>query len=329
MAARGGRTPTLASMLGLLAWAGSLAGCGDGGDDGTRLGFPDPVVEARVRRLLVQRFEADGCAAVWGVTAAEVGGAVSVDGSHRVDYPVRPEDLLPDGPGDHLHVAAEDVDGRVVARACGPAGSTLRFYALPPCDGVPDRLDLAVVFDGSDDMALASAALGGVAEAFRADFVEAADFPPGSELSLWVHRDGDLEASVTRSAEGARLADALAAAEPGFRGLPTPFLAIMEVSRVLRDRASCARQPVMLVISAGPSADDVAVPADAAFGLYASQGDPTDDVFTFGIGIGQDVVDELALAIPEEVGEIRGASTAGTFGGALREANLRLRLRTE
>lgn len=294
-------------------------GCG-GGE--LELRFSDPVVEARARRVVVQAFQGS-CDAAFAVPASGVAAAVKVDGVSAASYPAAPSELMPDGADALVHVAAEDEDGRVVARACGPVDGELVLSALPPCAGV-QAVDLAVVFDASEDMAFASQNLGGAAQVFRGAVLEPSLFAEGSHYSLFLHGGAGVQADLRQSASPAALGDALEAAESDFAGYPTPFAAMLEASRVLRDRASCARRPVMLVVSAGPSADEEVPPAEAAFGLYAAQGDRSDDIFSFGVGLGSAVVEELRLAIPQSVGEVRGAATGPVYADVLREASERL-----
>lgn len=314
------------------ALAAGLTGCG-GEAVGIILDFGDPVVEARARGLVTQVLTG-ACEPLWDVSAGEVTGLGSVRGVRSNSYPLRPEDVLPkdETSADIVHVAVRDRDGLSFARGCAPlptiANTPLSLSGLPECVVDAPALDVAVVFDGSDAMAVADPTFGNVAASFRQSFIEAADFPPGSRFMLVGH---GLETNVVfgNSAVATELADGVDTLAGSYQGVPDLYTGITLAARRLRDRASCARRPVLVAVAAGstPEVTSRAVAADAAFALYASQLSRTDDIFAFGVALTMEALEDLSRAIPEDVGEVQGARSSGTLQAALQQASFLIRQR--
>lgn len=302
-----------------------------------RVDFQDPVVEARARGLVSQVVFGPTCGDLFERTTPEVSGLASLLGQRSVEVPFRPDDALPElaaPPGAELHVAARDGDGRVFARGCAAfdanqASIALPLYGLPPCALEPRALDLAVVFDGSSEMGRAQSSFGDVAEVFRSRFVEIADFPPGSRFSLIAHGDGAASVEFSEESSASALADAVdRLADGGYTGASDGFAAIARAARELRDRATCIRRPVMLVVAAGDTLETVeAVAADAAVSLYAVPGERIDDVFTYAVALSPEALEDLLGVVPDSVGEVRETQTRATLESTLVQASFSLRQR--
>lgn len=309
----------------------ALVGCGE--DPKVFLEFGDLLVEARARSVLSQSLEGS-CGQTWAVAAAQVTGLPSVRAQHTRDYPLRPTDIVPEGDLEDgvLHVGVRDADGLTFARGCTRLPQvedvTLALRGLPECTDLPTALDVAVVFDGSADMAMVDTNFGGVARVFREGFVASADFPSGSRFSLYTFGP-QTAATVSPVGAAVALADGVDALAANFDGGPDLFSAITLAARQLRDRAVCGLRPVLVVVAAGRTEEVFgrAISFDAAFSLFAAQGVRGDDIFAFGVALSQGALEDLGRAIPETVGEIRGARTEATLRNALAEASFAIRQR--
>lgn len=319
------------ALLGLFA-----LGCGESGPS-LALEFTDPVVEARARVLLAQVLGGvTRCEPVLAVQASEVAGLAGGVRERESPYPGDPAQILPPDVDDApavLHVIARDADGLVVVRGCAPlaealATGVLTLRALPLCAEAPSVVDLAVVYDASSDMTLADATFGGVASIFNAAFVQGGDFPPGSRFSLFVYGPSPVRAVINAADDIEGLQTASVELEMGYGGEPDVFGGIFWSARVLRDRASCRRLPALVALAAGGTRAGAPILfADAAFSLYAAVGDPSDDIFAYGIGLSQEATADLGAAIPEGVGELASPQTASALREALGRAHFEVRRR--
>lgn len=318
-------------------WTGGvgvlLAACGSTTE--VRLDFGDAVVEARARTVVTQVLRGLTCEQVLERTAQEVSALAEVVDQRTSDVPARPEAILPEGEipaGALVHAAARDEDGLVFARACVPLSEevssvVLRLDGFPICAAEPRALDVSVVFDASGNMGFADPTFGGVAGIFRQRFAGRTDFPNGSRFSLVTHGEGAGALEISGASSALALADAVdQLASTGYAGAADGFDAITRGARQLRDSATCGRRAVMLVVSAGANPQTPQVlPADAAFALYASQGVRADDVFTYGIALTQEALDDLLSVIPDTVGEVRGALSRSSLESAFTLASFTLR----
>jgi hypothetical protein len=311
-----------------------LPACGGSGP-GLELAFADEVVGARARSALVHVLEGASCEEAFARPASEVGRLRAGGARGTTPYPARPEDVLPSAPtGDGaIHVAARDAEGRVMARGCVPVegGSwppTVELRALPPCEASPTALDLAVIYDASEAMWLASSQLLDPAQVFVESFLQAADFPPATRFSLYAFGTQPAREVLGPVAEASALADAVVDLEYG--GPADLFRATFEAAQDLRDRAACGKLPAVMAYVAGETAIGAAGahPRDALFALAADDEDRADDIFAFGVGVTQVAVEDLSAAIPEP-GRVRGGSTQSSARAALRQASLQIRARIQ
>lgn len=305
----------------------AMYGC-DGQGLELELVTPDEVVTAPARSVRSTVIGNATCEALWNRAAGEIASAGDLLGQRNEAYPVAPWDLIPEGveprAGAIVHVSLLDADGLVVARGCGPFESepvSVTLTALPPCAETPPALDLAVVYDASEDMVGAEVQFGGAAQLFRTDFADLLSAPEGSSFSLYPYGPSMPDLIATRTSSAPLVGDAVEAL--GFVGTPDLFTSMARAARSLRHSASCKAVPALLVVAAGRSIGGLeggSYPAEATFSLYASQLSTDDDIYAFGIGLSADAIDDLSNTIPPSIGEVRGADTGPALTGAYQSA---------
>ena len=319
-----------------LVCGGGLLGCGE--LDTLVATFGDELVEAQARTVEVKVVDNAACANLLRVEHADVESVANVIAVRTTTYPINPESgILEDLPRNRpliFDVAAFDRESRLVARACQgvtlPADDAteivVEMRALPTCDIPPTALDIAVVFDASRSMRVASLGFeGDFADQLAPLFAE----PIGSEEDRWtlVVHGPTMEPEVRQSWTNRPLEilDAIRGATAEFAGVSRVYDATRLGTVLVRAQAVCGRRQVVLVLSGGRDAGPPGGRELAISGLVGDRGDDDDDLYGFGIGFSSEAKSALERVLVEHLGDTQAALTRVSLDASIRAARGRFR----
>ena len=291
-----------------------------GGHVELNLFYTDELVEAPTRTIDIAAITGATCDQILSRPHETPATTETVRATHFTNYPVDPgEDVFDGFPTDEkiaIDIAAYDGSLLQVSRACTEVRLTdvskvdLQLRTLPICIAGATSIDLLLVLDTSlgvdladpdrahlsaiNDFLLTDGSLAGVAQWGLVTFGHGSRaqelVPATTDRALMQGVVGSLErvhANKTRLFDG-----------------------MVKGAALLRARAICGRRPVMFVVTS--RADDGSEKRfeDAAIAVYASHGDDTDDLYSYGVAMSTSGFDDLDVLIPEEIGVVTGAQTS-------------------
>ncbi|MBI4817703.1 MAG: hypothetical protein HY791_15685 [Deltaproteobacteria bacterium] len=296
--------------------------------------FLDEVVEADVRELDISAVSGGDCEKILSRPHNAPGTDEKVVAHTTAHYPVDPiADVLasfPKGSPIALDVAALDGEQNQVGRGCilvsldGSAGRSidLELRALPKCQSVPARLDLMLVVDASQQAVIADPERHHI-DLLRDTILAETAFLDGTSYGLVTFGPSDsVQVRVPSTPDRESVRIAVSELLNGHSGLPVLYDGVTKAARTLRTQAVCGKKPAMLLILGSGQAGSKLRPEDAQTAIYASVGDPSDDIYTFAIGLSQPAYDNLEYLLPPEfgIGNVTGAGSQTTREAAMREA---------
>ncbi|MBI2378027.1 MAG: VWA domain-containing protein [Deltaproteobacteria bacterium] len=310
----------------------ALSGCGRD-PDVLHAYFVDETVEAPARQVDITGIKGADCEKALSRLHDAPGADETIAATTRVAYPVNPDsDPLTSFPKDTpmaLDVAALDEAGHQVGRGCIPvsldsgAGKTidLELRTLPRCETDPLRLDIMLVVDASATIVLDDAERHYV-DVLRDVVLGENSFVDGTSFGLVTFGpDNRAIERVEHTTDRESIRVALAELYSGHAGQPVLHDAIVLATSISRARAVCGRKSAMLVLLGHPDAEfSKASFWDALVAISSSQGDPTDDLYTYGIALSEGGYQNLDLLVPEGSGFVTGAGTAALQDLAARSA---------
>jgi len=303
------------------------AGCAGGIE--LNLFYKDELVEAPTRHVDIVALRGSSCAeALSRSHDTNAGLAVA---RRALRYPVSPDEDPFDGfPEETLTLDVVGLDHGLLqlSRACrevdlGAGGRLdLELRTLPECPTPPTALELSIVLDTSVGMQVADPDRNHIT-ALR-DFIVHEGFPAASWSLVSFGHDDTATEQVISSTIGPVLA-ALGRLERAHRGRTRLYDGMVLSASLARARALCGRRAAMLLIVGSHDDGSKHRFEEAALGLYATQGDAKDDLFTFGLGLSESAFEDLGAVIPDGVGRRTAARGVLPIRNAMSEAGLVLR----
>jgi hypothetical protein len=279
-----------------------LAAC-DGTNDVLDARFIDEVVGAPARSTEVAFLDGTTCTDLLAVPADEIDQVGSLIARRDAGFPIHPDEKvfenIPRGTPLVIHVVARDENGIQIGRGCtieelppeGMIEIVVDLHALPQCESDWRFLDIGIVIDTTVEMAVAFPGNEHIDE--LKTFVMS--FEEGTRFSIITH--GHTQPPVEYLAP---TADRTAAADSiellrGLKGGSAElFNSVTTTSRLLRSRAICPRRPVMLLLEAGRDGAANNIPVmEAKIALFATQGEPKDDIYVHGVYATENAKDDL------------------------------------
>jgi hypothetical protein len=310
--------------------AASLAGCGAGGPT-LELFYEDELVEAPTRSVEVFALRSESCDEVLSEShrSLEESGRLLLERSFR--YPLSPDTpVFEDLPGDEslaLSVVGYDSTLLRISRGCTVVKldrvDTIRMElrALPSCRELPTKLDVMLVIDTSEDVALADPDGAHIMQLLETVLDPTGALPETRwGVVTFGHDDRALElVELTTDLERVRTAVAdLASLHSGPTRL---FDGVAKGTALLRARAVCPYLPAVVLISSSSDGGSALRFEDARIGVFAGREDREDDIFVFGLALSEPAFADLDDLIPEgERGSITRAASPDEISLALREA---------
>lgn len=317
-----------AALLVLAAGCATAAsGCGQS-DDTLTLFFRDNMVEYPARSIDVLTLSGATCDAL----LAELHETAATDarvltrrtGRYAPGTSASVLGHIPRGRAVAIDAAAYNGDMLQIARGCTvvnfAASSaqhvTLELRALPACTSTVTSLDVAVVLDTSVEMGTGDPANVHLDE-FTQRILTPADallvMPATWDIITHDTIDGVQEPAPPTSSPPVVQA-ALTTLTTRTHGAPRAYDAIYEAAGKLRARAVCGRRPVLITFLGDADGGSTRIQMDATNELRGAMDDPTDDIFTYGLGVSPSAFDTLNGLIP---------GTLGTAAGAMGDAQIR------
>lgn len=305
--------------------------------DALNLFFTDELVEAPARTIDLFALSGVDCDTLLSRRHDDAPRSGELIAARNATYPIDPKrnilDDLPRGVPFALEIAAYDSEPLLIARACEvitleTAEATtidIELRALPKCSSSASMIDLVVVLDTSTAIEVADSTRVHIDE-LNARVIDGGRFPTGSLFSIVTHGHTDPPVEILPpTADVTSAHAAIESLRSVHHGKPLIYDAMYTSAALARARAVCGRRPALLVLLGGVDGGSNHLFEDAAIGVIGARGDPTDDIYAFGIGLTLNAYDELNDLIPEEIGIATGAETELLRKSKLSEAASALR----
>ncbi len=294
------------------------AGAGCGGPSPTLdLFYQDELVEAPTRSIDMTAVGGSSCEQILSREHDTLDRGESELARRAARYPLSPElEIFKDFPRTEpidLDIAAFDGTFLQVARACTRVtlddveDIRLELRALPTCEKEPTTIDLVIALDTSRGIDLADptrAYLAAADEVLVRGLTSTATFG----LVTFGHENAALEL-VPATGDRALLSGVIQSLQRVQSGKTRLFDGVAKGAAILRSRAVCGRRPVLVVVTGLADEGSEKRFEDARIGLFATQGDFDDDIFTVGIALSNEGFIDIEDLIPEDIGLIKGAQT--------------------
>lgn len=307
------------------------AGCGGEGDVLDAY-FIDEVVAAPARTTEIAVFDDTVCEELLSVPADAVQDAGSLVAMRSAGFPVNPDEKilkgLPRGTNLAFHVVARDADGFVVGRGCeihnlapaGPLNVAIELHALPKCETEARYLDVAIVLDTSSRLSFVFPGSEHI-ELLQSELVM--EMEQGTRFSIITHGHTlPPTEHLAPTSDKQTTVEALNTLRGTLGERVELFNSVSLASRLLRSRAMCARRPAILVVEAGADDSSSNIPVvEAQIGLYATSGEPADDIYIHGVFTTIEAQEDLReLTSDITSAGLSGAETVSSFRAALLQA---------
>jgi hypothetical protein len=308
--------PSLSAAMGPLFLAPTLA-CG-GSEATIKLVYPDPVIEAPTRNVDLVAITSTSCDQVQSRIHGDVAQDPKVVAHELAKYPLAKPTILkmvPPNVSVALDVVGLDANLVQVARGCAivPAGthSTIEvdLKSLPVCMKHPTTLDTMIVLDTSASMVIADPQLVHI-DALLNDVLIPNAMLPNSTYGLITFGQGDPQELVPQTGDLNLMRNAINSARTLNQGVPHLYDGVIKAGGILRARAVCGRRSAMMIL-AGDTDNGSSHPIEqAAIAVYGVQGDATEGIFSYGIGLDDPAYNDLKVIVPEGAGQIENAAAA-------------------
>ncbi len=292
------------------------------------------MVEAPARSVELLIFDGVTCIDLLSSPPESLSSAGRVVATRTAGYPIDPElkllDDVPKGSPLAFHLSVFDANAELIARSCTEqtlnASETnnveITLSGLPQCPDVPiEGLDLALVLDTSTEMSFADPEqqhLGLLGSAL----IDA--LPASTRFTLITHGHTDATEQLALTANKTDVNTALSSLVGAQANQSRLYDAVSLAAKRLRANSVCGRKPALLSLQAGLDLGSNTPLELAQIGLFATVGDETDDIFTYGIGVTDNARLALNELVPVGVGDVVGALTIPALNQALTTARLEL-----
>jgi hypothetical protein len=209
-----------------------------------------------------------------------------------------------------------------VARACAVVNLghsqkiELDMRALPgPCKDPPTSVDLMLTFDTSTTMAIVDpdgAHLDGLFDTL----LDPMQIIANSTFGLVTFGQGSAQEIIPQTSDLDLIRGGVMSLKSLDQGDPLLYDGVQKGAALLRSRAVCGRRPLLLIVSSDSDRGSSAVIEDAQVGIYGAQGDTSDDIYTFGLGLSDNAYSDLNDIVPIGGGVVTHVGTGDQIHAA-------------
>jgi hypothetical protein len=299
----------------------STLACGGGSDDTISLTYADPLIEAPTRNVDLVAITSTSCDLVQSRLHSDIAQDSAVIAHELAKYPIQKPTILKSVPRNTtfvLDVIGLDSNLVQVSRGCsvvelgsGAAKISIELKSLPVCMKKPATLDIMIVLDTSTQMVVADPQLLHI-DALLNDVLIPNAMLPNSTYGLITFGQGDPQELVPQTGDLNLMRNAINSARMLNQGAAHLYDGVVKAGDLLRARSVCGRRPAMMILAADADNGSTHHIEEAAIAVYGAQGDPTENIFSYGIGFDDPAYGDLTTIVPDGVGQVENTGAASS-----------------